>query len=344
MNEFNLFELARKYWKPTSLAALVLFILFLTLKGILSLDIFSRLGEDNTFRLLNTLSIGVLLLAFVALIIGVTSYLLNSKRTTKENIQNLEEVTSRPLPTFEIGICTEGSPFQMECTGEIIRGVDAATRVVEEIELYTKPVDSLRFDVRVRGIDRIRNYLAGMTNPIGEEIEIHHKLQMALKDWETHRDEFQIGVEFILWNPIFRKTAGIYDARGAAETICGLSENCFAYPKYDDIAWWLWYDEEKQTRDCFLITKAIEESMDRGFWEYDSTREQGFQGLQGYKAYPIGNFDPHIRNKFVLPKLLIFVAAQKIKGASQITLDKYLDVSKWRWSINDPLKFVKAWK
>ncbi len=58
----------------------------------------------------------------------------------------------RALPTFEIGTCTEGSPFEMECTGEIVRGLDAATRVVEGIGLDTTPSDSKRFDVRVEGM------------------------------------------------------------------------------------------------------------------------------------------------------------------------------------------------
>jgi hypothetical protein len=221
------------------------------------------------------------------------------------------------LPTFEIGICTEGSPFDMQCTGEIIRGVDAATRVVEEIELYTKPSDKSRFQVHVTGMERIRRYLEGMHDARGDEVEIRHKLQMAFLDWTKHRDEFRAGVEFILWHAVFRKTGRIYNAKAAAETICGLAKNCFDL--LPDPTLFLWYADERRTVEVFSVP-AENETF--------TTTQSG----------AIDDLEPSVQRLNAFPQL-IFVAKQKFEGASQVTLDKYLDVSKWRWSVRHPEKF-----
>jgi pimeloyl-ACP methyl ester carboxylesterase len=245
------------------------------------------------------------------------------------------------LPIFEIGTCTEGSPFEMECTGEIVRGLDAAIRVVEEIELDTTPADSKRFDVRVEGMERIRGYLATMGESVGPGIEERHKLRMALRDWEDHLEDFRTSVEFVLWNHVFRRTAHIFDSKSAAETICGLSIYCFGRP-YDSVTWFLWYDKERKTRGTFDVSMRVEEFMEKGFYEKDYNAVPRFQGLKRDESYELDCFIPRICRRHVLPPLLIYVAKRKKEGDSQATVEKYLDVSRWHWSVDDPYRFVFA--
>ncbi len=258
----------------------------------------------------------------------------------RDIVGGLDVATTEPypvLPTFEIGTCTEGSPFEMQCNGEIIGGFDAATIIVEEIESNTEPSDSRRFDVRVEGIERISNYLATMNNLSRSEDAY---LRRALRDWEKHLNIFQSGVEFVLWNSIFRNTAWIYNSESAAETICGLSKHCFEL-SYFPLTWWLWYEKEQKTRLTFHVTEDIRNFMESGFYEDDYQAINRRQGIFEYKAYEIGIFFPRVRHQYVFPKLLIYVAEQKVAGASQATINKYLDVSRWRWSINDPDRFVR---
>jgi hypothetical protein len=250
--------------------------------------------------------------------------------------------STKLLPTFEIGICTEGSPFQMQCSGDIIRGIDSAVRVVEEIELDTKSTDKIRFNVRVTAIERIRSYLDTIHTPKGEDIEIKHKLRMVLANWEQNLDDFRNGVEFILWHPAFRKTSYIDNSRSAAKAICGLSKHCFDIPK-EPVSCFLWYGQEQETTKIFYISVAVKDFMETGYHEDDHTSIDRKGGLSQYKAYNIGVFFPDSLHEYVLPNILIYVSNQKIKGASQVIIDKYLDVSQWRWSIGDPNRFVN-WK
>jgi hypothetical protein len=251
-----------------------------------------------------------------------------------------EEPIAKALPTFEIGECTAGSPFEMHCTSEIIRGVDAATRVVEEIELDTKPSDNIRFDVRVAAIDRIRDYLAAMGEPTGSAIEERHKVQMALQDWEKHLEIFRTGVEFVLWNSIFRSSSRIYDTRGAAEIICGLSRHCFDLPE-EPVTWFLWYGDEQSTLQTFCVTEKIKDFMEERYYEDDAGSKYRRKGLMELRAYPITVFFPETLHQHVMPPLLIYIAEQRVKGASQAELDKYLDVSHWKWSVLHPSKFLR---
>jgi hypothetical protein len=80
--------------------------------------------------------------------------------------------------------------------------------------------------------------------------------------------------------------------------------------------------------------------MESGYYEDDYAAPERFRGLKQYKAYSLLDFFPETKHKYVLPHLLIYVAQQKIAGESQDDLDKHLDVSSWRWSVGDPLKFV----
>lgn len=239
---------------------------------------------------------------------------------------------SRALPTFEVGECTEGSPSEMQCTGEIIGGLEAATRVVEEIDLDTEPTDDQRFNVHVTAIERIRSYMEG------SDKETRHKLRMALLDWERRLERFKVSVEFVLWNSVFRRTSKVTYSKAAAETICGLAKHCFDIPSLP-VTWWMWYGKEKETIQIFKVTESTKESMETGYYENDYVNR--IRGLFDSREYSLGFFDPNVLHEYVLPNLLIYVANKKGAGASQAVTDRYLDVSQWRWSINDPLKFVR---
>jgi len=246
----------------------------------------------------------------------------------------------KPLPTFEIGTCTEGSPLEMECTGEIVGGLVAAKRVVEEIELDTNLSDPKRFDVRVAGIERLREHLLSMNEASGGDVEERHESRMALLDWEKHLNVFYSSVEFVLWTQVLRNTSHIWNTEHAAEAVCGLSEHCFSSPHFP-VEWWLWYEGERQTLLVFGVTEDIEEYMRMGYYEDDFGSMPKSQGLDNYRAYTPLSFSPRVLNQYVLPQLLIFAAEKKAEGASQATLDQYLDVTRWRWSVSNPDKFVK---
>jgi hypothetical protein len=242
------------------------------------------------------------------------------------------------LPTFEIGSCTEGSPLEMDCTGEIVGGLEAATRLVEEIEWDTASSDPQRFDVRVTGIERHRDYLANIEHASGREVEERHRSRKALRDWEERLSIFITTVKFVLWNEVFREKAEIRSAEGAAETICGLSERCFGRPNFP-VEWWLWYEGEQETPLVFGVTRDIEEHMQKGYYEGDLSSPNRPQGLNPHRAYEPLVFAPSTRNWYVFSHLLIFVAHKKAEGVSRATLDKYLDITQWRWSVSDPRKF-----
>lgn len=257
-----------------------------------------------------------------------------------------EGTRARALPIFEIGECTAGSPLEMQCTGEIIRGVDAATRVIEEIELDIKPSDNIRFDIRVTRIERIRNYLAVIDESTDAANEECHKLRMALRDWEKHLEVFRTGVEFVLWNSIFRTSVNIVlwnsnsssrNARDAAEIICGLSRHCFGldYLKLP-VEWFLWYEDEQKTLRTFSVTEDVKDFMERGYYEDDYTSGNRQQGLTEFRAYPLAVFFPGTLHQHVIPPLLMYIAEQRVQGAFQAELDKYLDVSRWKWSVRHP--------
>lgn len=260
----------------------------------------------------------------------------------KETGDQQREDGGKALPTFEIGICTDKAPLEMECTGEIVGGVTSAQRIAEEIELDTRPSDRKRFEVRVTGLEKIRRYLAGMTEVTGLEVEVRHKLRMAQLDWERRENLFRAGVDFILWNPVFHQAAHLHNSRDAAETICGFAKECFSSPYFPDgVRWFLWYQDEHGTLRCVDLPKSVKDFMETGYYEDDCQAETRRQGLHQYKIYKVEVFFPNVKREYVLPKIVHYAAEQKASGASQVTIDKYLDVSQWEWSVSDPHKF--AW-
>jgi hypothetical protein len=243
------------------------------------------------------------------------------------------------LPIFEIGKCTDINPMKMSCSGEIIGGIAAASRVVDEIILDTKPSDIHRFDVQVTAIEYIKAYIREQEKTGSLDREVKHKLRMALLDWEKHVTLFKLGVEITLWNGIFRESANINGSETVAQVICGLSPYCFHRPTFPTI-WSMWYVGEQDTLLHFGIPDDFKSYMEQGYYEAvgSSTRRKG---LHEFESYTINYFSPNRLAEFVFPKLLIFVVQNKIDGASEETLNKYLDISQWRWSIDDPRRFPR---
>lgn len=245
------------------------------------------------------------------------------------------EVKTEPktMPTFEIGICTEGSPWEMRCTSEIIGGLEAATRVVEEIEFDTKPTDNQRFDVRVTRIERIRSSMEG------SDRENRHKLRKLLIHWEDALKTFEVCAELVLWNSVLRETSSMSTPERTAQAICGLSKHCFGGGHNLTTTWWMWYKNEAKTILHFDITEDIKEDMERNPPVLQSDDHNNRRKLSQFEAYTLGNFDNDDLYEYVLPTLLAFVAHEKYADAPQTIIDKHLDVSQWRWSINDPTKY-----
>jgi len=258
-----------------------------------------------------------------------------------QNATDDPETEVSQLPTFEIGECTNNNPLTMSCTGELIGGLSAATRIVDEITLDTKPSDKRRFEVRVTAIERIRSYIKEQEKAGLLDREEKHKIKMALLDWEKQVTVFRAAVEMSLWNTVFRKSAQITSSKDVAEVVCGLSLHCFGKPNFP-ITWWMWYEGEPDTLQLFGVPDDFKDWLEKGFYQAEGSSVRR-QGLWEYESYKITYFFPNRRAEFVFPKLLIFIANKKINGTSDGTLNKYLDISQWRWSISNPREFL-TWK
>jgi len=162
----------------------------------------------------------------------------------------------------------------------------------------------------------------------------------ALEDWNKRLTIFLSCIEFVLWNSAFRNPGKFYNWTDAAETICGLSQHCFSYPSHP-VTWWMWYERKRETMLWFKVPEEVKTSMEGGYYENDYVDR--IQGLRSYKAYELPVFSPSTLSQYVLPKLLIFAAEEKAKGASPLTVDNYLDISRWHWAITDPAKFL-SWE
>jgi hypothetical protein len=72
--ENKLIKFASKVSTPLSLASLIVVVLYLVFQGVLSLEIFSKLQEGNTFALISSVIDKIFYLALIALILGVVAY------------------------------------------------------------------------------------------------------------------------------------------------------------------------------------------------------------------------------------------------------------------------------
>lgn len=108
MNENKLFQVATKIGTPLSLASLIVVILYLIYRTALELPIFSNLTESSTFTLLNSIVNKVFILALIALVLGVISYLYSqylhkfysvSKKRSDVKLVDISEV-SEEAPQF----------------------------------------------------------------------------------------------------------------------------------------------------------------------------------------------------------------------------------------------------
>jgi hypothetical protein len=70
---------------PLSLAGLVLFLAFVLVRTVLALNVFSNIGGDNTYRLLDMLFRGLFVLAILSLVLAGLGYLADRLIKRKDN-------------------------------------------------------------------------------------------------------------------------------------------------------------------------------------------------------------------------------------------------------------------
>src|SRR5262245_17379535 len=70
----KLFGIAEKIKTPLALAGLVVIVLYLLVKQVLALDVFSNIGGSGTLRVLENVLDSVFWLATIAVVLGVGSY------------------------------------------------------------------------------------------------------------------------------------------------------------------------------------------------------------------------------------------------------------------------------
>lgn len=101
----TLVDQANRIRKPLSLAALALLIVSGVIKGVLELHIFGSLSEGHTYDLLNTIVIGVFILAALALVGGIVAYSVDKHAVRAETVELIEVILderSRYFPTLDI--------------------------------------------------------------------------------------------------------------------------------------------------------------------------------------------------------------------------------------------------
>ena len=88
---------AEKVKTPLSLSGVVVAVLYLIIRQILSLDLFSRIDSPSTFTLLQNLVDKLFWLAALALVLGVSSYILSTilARRVRQRESRVSLVDSR---------------------------------------------------------------------------------------------------------------------------------------------------------------------------------------------------------------------------------------------------------
>jgi len=82
--EEKLFKLAHKKWRPLSIIALVVIILYLIFNRILKLDIFTKLTTDQTFIIISKIVFYLFIVVVISFSLGFMSYLFKKRKERKE--------------------------------------------------------------------------------------------------------------------------------------------------------------------------------------------------------------------------------------------------------------------
>ncbi|CAM1371548.1 hypothetical protein [Tenacibaculum xiamenense] len=110
MNNLDkILNVATKIRTPLSIAGLIIIILYLIVRQILDMQIFTEVGKENSFLLINSILDKIFWLALVSLILGISSYLITilikkkSRKTSNVSIidSSNDEKMSNYIETTE---------------------------------------------------------------------------------------------------------------------------------------------------------------------------------------------------------------------------------------------------
>lgn len=96
----NILSVANKVKTPLALSGLVVIVLYLIVKQILSLNVFSNIGSSSTFILLQNILDKVFWLAVITIFLGIGSYIFSTVLSHKvaSRSSNVELVDARVNP------------------------------------------------------------------------------------------------------------------------------------------------------------------------------------------------------------------------------------------------------
>jgi len=119
-NIVSILAVAERIRTPMMLGGLVILVLYLVFRQILALDVFSRVNQGDTFKLLHLVISGLLVLAIVAIVLGILAYLLAlrlkqsipAETRSQMNLAGLTfgQAADTIASTHDFGIIFEGVP------------------------------------------------------------------------------------------------------------------------------------------------------------------------------------------------------------------------------------------
>ncbi len=151
---------ASKAAKPLSIVSLGLLILYLLYKAILKLDIFSKLQEDLTFALINSIVDKVFLLAVAALVIGVAAYIYTHRSPTVQPADPNVEFLKRELEitTFRKSLYAQEQLKAYRAVWEALQKLENRGEALwrraskEHLEAFTDQLDETKSVARANQI------------------------------------------------------------------------------------------------------------------------------------------------------------------------------------------------
>lgn len=113
-NIIQLLSIANRIKTPISIISLVVIILYLIFKQILELDIFTKVGEKNTYLLLDNILNKIFWFAIIVLVFGVLLYILSytlknkNKTMLKSNVKLLSSTNDSKMSDHKQTIDSKG--------------------------------------------------------------------------------------------------------------------------------------------------------------------------------------------------------------------------------------------
>jgi hypothetical protein len=197
--ESKIFGIAQKISTPLSLAALIVLVIAVIYKAVLSLSIFSQLSENSTVTVVNTIVLGLFILAFVGLVLAIGSFVLGQilkyrtdvKKYSSDPVngsepgEKLESVyvhidEQTTIPVLDVTVCNVGTRVAILTHVKI--------DVFEVIEFYrcSEDVEGTR-----TVLDVSRNYdveLSPQLKGKSQQVRLSHQLK------PNEGDRFQLSI------------------------------------------------------------------------------------------------------------------------------------------------------